>query len=195
MSYVKSEMILEKIVNEGAFDDVLKINQKTIDDIMEQNLQVLNQNRKIIVLVGKSSTGKTQTLKYLIQKMILTRKCKLFDHSSDFSFKLTNYTIDKNGNMPDVWVKFCVEGKHIAVMTMGDSPAAVIGFFEKHVRLDCEVFVCACHDTQRAKDALSQKLQGYGKLIFVPKVISKNNGAAHQVVNSQQAQDLLRLFF
>ena len=135
-----------------------------------------------IILKGASNTGKTATLKYLIEILLNDKSFKLFDICRDFYKKM---------NIPqaDVWAKFCHEGTHIVITTMGDSVSDTENHYNRH-KLGCDVYIYACHDTDYCTNTLKNSL-GATNSDFVPKSLADSqNAAACDEVNRQQAQDL-----
>ena len=144
-----------------------------------------------LILKGASNTGKTYTLKRLIQLLLEDPSFKLFDCCDNFYKKLNSYVCNSRGDMPDVWAKFCYKGTHIVITTKGDSPTDVVSDFERH-KLGCDIFVCACHDTAKAKDALKKYL-GVTDDEFISKAVvsNKSNQESWMQTNDTQAMDLL----
>lgn len=145
---------------------------------------------KNIILKGASNTGKTHTLKCLINLMLKDPAFKLFDYCRDFFEKLNNHTPNVYGDMPDVWAKFCCKGIHILVTTRGDSPSDTINDF-KRLKLSCDIFVCACHDTAKSIDTLKKHIEVTDD-DFINKKITLNKIVKDiwEIENNKQAQEL-----
>ena len=92
---------------------------------------------KIIVIKGNGSSGKTTSLKLLIQKLCQDPRFRLYDKSRIF---YENMTIPNR----DLWAKFCYGGVHILITTYGDSAKDVADFI-KRKGFDCDIVVCAAH--------------------------------------------------
>ena len=139
---------------------------------------------KFIILKGASNTGKTATLKYLIELLLNDKSFKLFDICRDFYNKM---------NIPeaDVWAKFCHDGKHVVITTLGDSVSDTINNYDRH-KLGCDVYICACHDTDHCITALKNRL-GAKNSDFVDKSLANSTSSSHcNIVNRQQAQALYK---
>lgn len=92
---------------------------------------------KIIVIKGNGSSGKTTSLKLLIEKLCQDPRVRLYDKSRNF---YDNMTIPER----DLWAKFCYGGIHILIITYGDSAKDVADLIRRK-RTDCDIVVCAAH--------------------------------------------------
>lgn len=135
-----------------------------------------------IILKGASNTGKTATLKYLIEIILNDKSFKLFDICRDFYKKM-------NTPNADVWAKFCHNGTHIVITTMGDSVSDTANHYNRH-KLGCDVYICACHHTDYCINALKNSLGATDSDFVQKRLANSPNAAACDAVNRQQAQDL-----
>jgi hypothetical protein len=146
---------------------------------------------RFLVLCGASNTGKTYTLKRLIQLLLADPSFRLLDCCNDFYSKLYDYKRKPGKDMPDVWAIFCHKGTHIVVTTRGDSPSVTVNEFERH-KLGCDIFVCACHNTARSVNTLKNYL-GAANDDFVAKITVANpdDEQSWMPADDIQAEDLL----
>ena len=117
---------------------------------------------RIIALQGQGNTGKTTTLKLLIEK-ILSNGHKLIAPNLS---ELTTMLKGKG----DAWAVFTVENKQVGITTRGDFEQAIICDFGQIMKYgNCDVFVCAIRTsggTVNCIKGLSGNWDIYRKLTF-----------------------------
>ena len=137
---------------------------------------------KIIALQGKSNTGKTRTLKILIEKMRTAKH------------KLINEKIGKS----DDWAVFEVGDKIVGISTKGDSDACINNHLAEIIEnIDAlDVFICAAHTYGKTEDFVKTKSIGDYILCGKSTFISSNNAlmsSEQEKQNEWQADYLLSL--
>jgi hypothetical protein len=117
--------------------------------------------KTIIVLQGKSNSGKSETISLLLDKLkndnpIIIRD-KHNKNSKDF-----NYVIIK------------INKVLIGITTYGDYPEQIKKYLKILIQEKCKILICACHNTVNSLDAFV-KLKGFERqdIFFIPKSISK----------------------
>ncbi len=126
--------------------------------------------KKIIALYGRSNTGKTTTLNYLIG--FLDENLEIDDNS------LTN-------NRKEV---IYYKNKKIAVTTPGDNKSELKKNIEYFKNKDCDILVTAT----RTKGATREELKKYAQdikteIIWIKKEISETSAT---LINKKQAKDI-----
>lgn len=126
--------------------------------------------KKIIALYGRSDTGKTTTLNYLIG--FLDENLEIDDNS------LTN-------NRKEV---IYYKNKKIAVTTPGDNKSELKKNIEYFKNKDCDILVTAT----RTKGATREELKKYAQdikteIIWIKKEISETSAT---LINKKQAKDI-----
>ena len=126
--------------------------------------------KKIIALYGRSNTGKTTTLNYLIG--FLDENLEIDDNS------LTN-------NRKEV---IYYKNKKIAVTTPGDNKSELKKNIEYFKNKDCDILVTAT----RTKGATREELKKYAQdikteIIWIKKEISETSAS---LINKKQAKDI-----
>ncbi len=121
---------------------------------------------KIIGLIGKSNSGKTSSLKYLILNLLDLAEIKILYSSRLFSDKpkqlkeniLDNWQTE-TGHIRDITVLLEYEEKKICITTYGDSLNDIISALNKiNNRFDgCDIFVCGRH----ANNSLEEEFYVY----------------------------------
>ena len=91
----------------------------------------------IVIVKGKGKSGKTASLKKLIQRLLNDPRFRLYDACRNFA---ANMAIPYR----DVWAKFCYGGVHILISTFGDSENGVQDTIDRHGS-DCDIIICAGH--------------------------------------------------
>lgn len=103
----------------------------------------------IIALRGKSQTGKTTTLKKLIE--IIKEK----------GHGVTTLEQYKN----DIVIVVEINGKNVGITTRGDFKSYLATDFAEFEKWSCELFVCACRSKGETVDFLEKQSKG-GTLIY-----------------------------
>ena len=135
--------------------------------------------KKIIALQGKSGTGKTTTLKLLIDKIASIYPTK---------------TVHKNNS--DIAVIADIDGKTVGITTRGDNEECLAKDFE-YMGL-CDLYICACRTKGESVDFLESEANGglliyHGKWYVSAKIGNlKNISDIRNGVNSQQVDEIYK---
>lgn len=126
--------------------------------------------KKIIALYGRSNTGKTTTLNYLI------------------GFLDENLEIDDNSLTNNRKKVIYYKNKKIAVTTPGDNKSELKKNIEYFKNKDCDILVTAT----RTKGATREELKKYAQdikteIIWIKKEISETSAT---LINKKQAKDI-----
>jgi GTPase SAR1 family protein len=133
---------------------------------------------KIIALLGEPNSGKTTTLKKLIEKIyqqggIIIEFKKGRKHKKWSPQCTLNYLL--GATKEDVTVVFDYMGNTIVVTTCGDSEELIAPKYK--LRSDCSCFVCAAH-LDGSSFKYVQELALTNTLITVPKIACKGDDAS-----------------
>ena len=126
--------------------------------------------KRIIALRGENNTGKTETLKCLISKMLPV--AQTIDTEKRFNARMRN-------KQWDVWAVFKYQEKYIAITSRGDA----LRFIDDDIHkiedvasakgFDIDTYVCAIHTLSKTlgyvenkAKALGAELHIYGKATF-----------------------------
>ncbi len=121
---------------------------------------------KIIGLIGKSNSGKTSSLKYLILNLLDLDEIRILYSSRWFSNEpkqLKENILDdwqtETGHIRDITVLLEYKGKKICVTTYGDSLKDIISALNKIIEKfgGCDIFVCGRH----ANNSLEEEFYDY----------------------------------
>ena len=129
---------------------------------------------KVLVLLGEASSGKSMTLKclmeYVVSKLyaidsiggffrpLLGRKCKTFvDHSkwTDFLTDLHNEMAVQPKAIQDAFTKFCWDEKTVGIFTIGDDK----NYLNEKINqlMQCDIIVCPSHEKREMLKFLFEK--------------------------------------
>lgn len=146
--------------------------------------------KQIIVLQGQDKTGKTETLKILIQKL-LSVSTKVADEGK-FDSRMRN-------KHWDVWAIFEYQGRYIAITTRGDEVRFInndVIDMESEARnqgFEIDTYVCATHTygetvsyVENKAKLLKAELHFYGKATYTCPV-SPNEKVLQTQINDWQA--------
>ena len=143
----------------------------------------MNTNKKqIIVLQGQDGTGKTETLKNLIQKLLLVSN-KVADEG-----KFTSRMRNKHW---DVWAIFEYEARHIAITTRGDLVGFIDDNFTKMEQIatqkgfEIDVYICATHTVGKTVKYVENKAMSLG---ISPHIYGKATYNCDRSPNEQNIQ-------
>jgi hypothetical protein len=119
-------------------------------------------NKTIIVLQGKSNSGKSQTIFLLYKKLKKNTKYEIIKDLSRPTKKDFNYVIFKMNKIL------------IGITTYGDYPGQYKKFLQILIKEKCKILLCACHNTVNSLKAFI-KLKEFEKanIFFIPKNITK----------------------
>lgn len=122
---------------------------------------------RIIALQGKSNSGKTTTLKLLID--LMSEKYNVIEKSNNRGF--------------DCWVKFKVSDKIVAIGTAGDLDSIIENALSAIG--SCDIFVCAVHSYGKTveclyKHAKKEDIHIYGRFTY------ENNGSNLEETQKEQ---------
>ena len=130
--------------------------------------QKLRSDMKIIALQGKSHTGKSYCLQKLIYK-ISKRSKFVCVHPRDitkFNELIQNgISTTKNSSMVDFLVYGKIDDKTIGIITYGDNEKSLAKGFDRLMKYNCDLYVCACRTHGETVDFL-EKLTANGKLVL-----------------------------
>ncbi len=101
------------------------------------------QNKKAIVLYGNGCTGKTTTLKLLIDKL-----------KSVSNLIKEKQFYNRKHEETDKWAVFDYNGKSIAVVTGGDSKSAIEWYLNdiENLGIDIDIYILACRSKGQSVD-------------------------------------------
>jgi Cdc6-like AAA superfamily ATPase len=117
------------------------------------------RKKQIIVLQGPDNTGKTATLKCLIQKLLPVAK-KVADEGN-FDARMRNESWD-------VWAIFEYHGRYIGITTRGDAEQFIskdIRDMEEAAKLNnfgIDTYICAVHSYGKTVDYIKNKAKTLG---------------------------------
>lgn len=137
---------------------------------------------EIIGLIGKSNSGKTSSLKYLILNLLDLDEIKILYSSRLFSEspkQLKENILDnwktETGHIKDITVLLEYKGKKIGITTYGDSLNDILSALNTIIkRFDgCDIFVCGRH----ANNSLEEEFYDYNidKFYSIPKERSSSD--------------------
>lgn len=115
--------------------------------------------KKIIALQGKDETGKTETLKKLIKKMMSVAQIVATEEK---------FIARMNNEHWDVWAIFEYEGRHIAITTRGDQECFINDNISKMEGIaaqndfEIDVYICAIHTYGKTLDCIENKAKELG---------------------------------
>lgn len=147
--------------------------------------------KKIIALQGKDNTGKTETLKYLLDKILVNGKAVASERNFQARMQRKNW---------DVWSLLEYHGKCIAITSRGDADRFIKQDFyamEQEAKVngkEIDIYICAVHTSGKTVDYIQRKAKTlgapvyiYGKtLFFSSDIITQNN--MRNKINNEQAQ-------
>lgn len=137
---------------------------------------------KIIGLIGKSNSGKTSSLKYLILNLLDLDEIKILYSSRLFSESpkqlkenILNNWKTETGHIKDITVLLEYKGKKIGITTYGDSLNDILSALNTIIkRFDgCDIFVCSRHEN----NSLEEEFYDYNidKFYSIPKERSSSD--------------------
>ena len=144
---------------------------------------------KTIVLQGVSNSGKTGTVKKMIETLLKKYpNVNPFYHNLKFRHAMTVGTA-KGGNVYDVWIAFERNDKKIIIISLGDSMKILEEAYRLILRKTgwarADILLCCGHDTPNF-NRFFQRLCG-DEIIIVP----KKKGSNDDELVSQRLFDLL----
>lgn len=111
---------------------------------------------KVITLIGKTNSGKTSSLKYCFLEMLGSNDFKLvwkskhfFDDKEEIKKDiLDNWKTKSQKSVSDISGVFEYKGKHIFVVSIGDSITDIRKQLENrlHQYPDIDMFICSRHE-------------------------------------------------
>ena len=111
---------------------------------------------KVITLIGKTNSGKTSSLKYCFLEMLGSNDFKLvwkskhfFDDKEEIKKDiLDNWKTKSQKSVSDISGVFEYKGKHIFVVSIGDSITDIRKQLENrlHQYPDIDLFICSRHE-------------------------------------------------
>lgn len=114
---------------------------------------------KVITLIGKTNSGKTSSLKYCFLEMLGSNDFKLIWKSKHFfddkeGIKkdiLDNWRTKSQKGVSDISGVFKYKGKHIFVVSIGDSITDIRKQLENRLYQypDIDMFICSSHEEGR----------------------------------------------
>lgn len=158
---------------------------------------------KIIALLGEGSSGKSMTLKYLIEEVEKrlygqnptgnifcsspSQKCKTYVDDKNFQ-SFINQLRDEEKQQPkaiqDRFTKVFWNGKTVGIFTIGDDEKYLKDKF--HLFADCDIIVCPTHEKcEMLRFLFSQATE---EIWFVRKDKMLKNTAWDQMVKNSQAK-------
>lgn len=128
-------------------------------------------NKRIITLQGKSKTGKTTTIRKLIEKIE------------------NQYTVTELFNGEDRVISADIKGKKLGITSCGDTKSALENDFA--MMGDCDLYVCASRTKGDTIDFLNEQtkfgvLITHGKWYFSSTNNSLDDDIEHVMINEQQ---------
>ncbi|MBQ8229804.1 MAG: hypothetical protein IJZ32_03820 [Clostridia bacterium] len=148
---------------------------------------------KVIVLQGNDDTGKTQTLKKVIE-LLLQYKARLINFSNNFAKWL------HGDQVADIWAIMEYNGQIIYITTAGDFPKIIRETFNNALQIskktitDIDVYVGAIHTTPLAKETIheiAQKMRN-ANIQIIDKAIACNP-ADLEICNQSDASQIFNL--
>ncbi len=108
----------------------------------------MNKESKVLVLWGKSNSGKTDTLVQLIN-LLIENDCIFMEESKHF------------GTSADKWCIIQFMGKKIAITTRGDDWNCLNADFEEinKYKIDIDIYICATHEKGKTVDFVKSKFE------------------------------------
>lgn len=147
----------------------------------------MTDDLRIIALYGRSNTGKTGTLKQLIDKM----------RNSNFK-DIGEYKIQEAED--DLCCVLEYLGKKIGITTLGDGTDVLEDAFDFMTRYNCDLYICATHTKGKTVKFVEKRTEN-GVLIWHSKwKISKRENREYEkldddiysVINSAVADGMLK---
>lgn len=162
---------------------------------------------KIIVLQGVSNSGKTSTVKKMIEKLLKKYpNVNPLYHNRTFRHAMAAGTA-KGGNVYNVWIAIEINNKKIIIMSIGDSTKIIEEQYRKILKItgwnSVDLLVCCGHATPNFNNYF-QRICG-GKIIVLPEnketddgntgekviIVTKNKGTNDDDSIAQKIFDIL----
>lgn len=164
---------------------------------------------KILALLGEASSGKSLTLKQLIEKVATTlyasnpsgrfffaapsKRCKTYvDHNQwgGFLTELRGEEMQQPKYIHDAFTIVLWNGKKVGIFTIGDDETALRGKFDS--LKDCDIIVCPAHEKRKMLDFLFSQVTE--EIWFVRKEKAPKNAPWDDKVaaNKHKANDLFK---
>lgn len=153
---------------------------------------------KIIGLIGKSNSGKTSALKYLMTKILEQKGVEVLYSSwrrsaitpEELVKTIINNWGTPKGNIHNLTIAVKYKGKIIGITSFGDSlKYEIIPAIEKIINKcgGCDIFVCGRHD----RNSLDEEFKNYSP-VKTERITQKhtNNSSEYDACNKQSASDL-----
>lgn len=129
---------------------------------------------RVIILKGRQRSGKTTTLKKVMEK--------LDENATTILAKSKNYDRWKQGKRAgDIWAIVKYNDKIIYISTVGDYPKLIEDAF-KEARSVCDInihiFICAAHSEKQVETAFNRLGLAFNNVIICDKKDDENNKEA-----------------
>ena len=152
---------------------------------------------KIIGLIGKSNSGKTSALKYLMLKILEQKGVEVLYSSrhpgttpAELSKTIIHNWVTPKGNVCNLTIAVKYKDKIVGITSFGDSlKYEILPALEKIIDKcgGCDIFVCGRHE----RNNLDEEFKDYSP-IETEKIIKKytNNSNDYDTCNKQAASEI-----